>query len=116
VCTQSALKAVKAFPSARLAAEAFALDCAEVTQEICRRQSAGDEDGACEAARELLLLQAAREVAVVKVFTQASPAPGDRARHTGYLEFREREFQLSDYVFAKDYEEILEVLADPDQV
>lgn len=111
VCVEALLEAVAAHPSPREAAERFAEEVQLAVEETLRRQRWWTVRDPAETARQLIFLQAARELAIAKTFLQDRRPEDYFPSHSAYLDFRAGEFQLPGYVFAADYYEMIALLS-----
>lgn len=111
VCVEALLEAVAAHPTPRDAAERFTEDVQLAVEETLRRQRWWSAADPAETARELIFLQAARELAIAKTFLQDRLPEQYFPSHAAYLDFRMGEFDLPGYVFARDYYEMVALLA-----
>jgi len=111
VCVEALLSAVDAHPDPRAAVARFTEDVQRALEETLRRQRWWSREDPCETARDLIFLQAARELAVAKSFLDEHPPARVFPSHSAYLDFRAGEFQLPGYVFAGDYYEMIALLS-----
>ena len=111
VCVEALLEAVAAYPTPRAAAERFAEAVQLAVEETLRRQRWWTAQDPTETARQLIFLQAARELAIAKTFLQGRRPEEYFPSHAAYLDFRAGEFGLPGYVFASDYYEMIALLS-----